>query len=229
MNILDAVIVVLLLVGILGGIRRGLIKEVVLLVGLVAIVVISWYLRVPISTFLYKHLPFFGFNGIFKDVSILNILLYELIAFLAIFTVLSLILTVLLKISGLIEKLLNATIILGIFSKIGGAIVGFIEAYVIIFVILFVVNQPFIHVTGINDSKLSDFILNNTPVLSSVTDKTRKTINDINKLIKIYKSTGKTKDENDKKQLNEEMIKIFIKYDIITEENLNYLREKGKI
>ncbi len=229
MNILDAVIIVLLIVGVLGGIRRGLIKEVVLLVGLIAIVVVSWYLRLPISTFLYKHLPFFGFNGLFKDISILNILLYELIAFLAVFTVLSLVLTVLLKISGLIEKILNATIILGIFSKIGGAIVGFIESYIIIYIILFVVNQPFIHMTGIEDSKLSDFILNNTPVLSSITDKTRKTINDVNNLIEIYKSTGKTKDENDKAKLNEEMIKIFIKYDIISQENLSYLKEKGKI
>lgn len=229
MNILDAVIIVLLLVGILGGLRRGLIKEVVLLVGLVAIFVISWYLRVPISTFLYKHLPFFGFNGLFKDVSILNILLYELIAFLAVLSILSIILVILLKISGIIEKILKATIILGIFSKIGGAIIGFLEGYLIVFIILFVVNQPFIHVTGIDDSKLSNIILNNTPVLSSITDKTRKTINDINKLIKIYKSTGKVKDDNDKDELNEEMIKIFKKYDIITEENLNYLREKGKI
>jgi uncharacterized membrane protein required for colicin V production len=221
MNILDAVIIVLLLVGILGGIRRGVVKEAVLLVGLVLIVVLSWHLRVPVATFLYKHLPFFGFNGLFKDVSILNILLYELIAFLAVFCILAIILSILLKISGIIEKILKATIILGIFSRIGGAIVGFLEGYIIIFIILFIMHQPFINISGIEGSKLSDIILNHTPVLSSTTDKTRKTINEI------YNITDKYK--NNKNQLNDEMIKIFIKYDIISKENLEYLKEKGKI
>jgi uncharacterized membrane protein required for colicin V production len=221
MNILDAVIIVLLLVSILGGIRRGLIKETVLLVGLVAIVVISWHLRVPVATYLYKHLPFFGFNNIFKDVSIINILLYELIAFLAVFAILAIVLVVLLKISGIIEKILKATIILGIFSRIGGAIIGFIEGYIIVFIILFIMNQPFIHISGIEGSKLSSFILNNTPVMSKTTIKTRDAIKEI------YEITDKYKD--DKKELNKNMIDIFIKYDIISTENVNYLREKGKI
>ena len=221
MNILDAVIVVLLLVGILGGIRRGIVKEAVLLVGLVLIVVLSWHLRLPVSTFLYKHLPFFGFNGLFKGVSILNILLYELIAFLAVFAILSIILSVLLKISGIIEKILKATIILGIFSKLGGAIVGFIEGYIIVFIILFIMHQPFINVSGIEGSKLSNLILEHTPVLSSTTDKTRKTVEEI------YEITERLKDNKD--ELNEELIQIFIKYDIISNENLEYLKEKGKI
>lgn len=221
MNILDAVIVILLLVGILGGIKRGLIKEAVLLVGLFGIIILAWYLRVPVATFLYKHLPFFGFNGLFKDVSIINILLYELIAFLAVFAILSIILAVLLKISGIIEKLLKATIILGIFSKIGGAIVGFIEGYIVVFIILFIVKQPFINITGIEDSKLSNLILENTPILSSSTSKTRNAINEIYDVAYAYKKN--------KTGLNDELIKTFIKYDIITEENVNYLREKGKI
>jgi len=221
MNILDAVIIVLLLVGILGGIRRGLIKEAVLLVGLVVILILSWHLRVPVATFLYKHLPFFGFNGLFKDVSILNILLYELIAFLAVFAILAIILSILIKISGIIEKILKATIILGIFSKIGGAIVGFIEGYIIIFIILFIMNQPFIDISGIEGSKLANIILEKTPVMSSSTVKVRDAISEI------YDTTDKY--NKDKAKLNEEMIKIFIKYDIISKENVNYLKEKGKI
>ncbi len=221
MNILDAVIIVLLLVGILGGIKRGLIKETVLLVGLVAIVVFAWIFRVPVATFLYKNLPFFGFKGLFKDVSVLNILLYELISFLAVFTILSIILVILLKISGIIEKILKATIILGIFSKIGGAIVGFIEGYIIVFIILLIVNQPFINISGIEDSKLSNIILEHTPVMSSSTSKIRSAIDEIHDVSKRY--------IKDKSKLNNEMIDIFKKYDIISDENLNYLKEKGKI
>ena len=118
MNILDAVIIIFLIIGVLAVFRRGFIKQTVLLVGLVITLVLSFNLRVPISTFLYKHLPFFSFTGIFKDVSVLNILLYELIAFLVVFSILYLILRIVLKITGLIEGILKATIILGFFSKI---------------------------------------------------------------------------------------------------------------
>ena len=223
MNIVDSIIIIFLLVCILGGMRRGFIKEVILLVGLIVIFVISWVFRVPISTFLYTNLPFFRLAGFFKGISILNILLYELIAFLVIFSVLSIIFVVVLKISGLIEKILKVTIILGIFSKIGGAILGFIEGYLIVFLLVFVFSQPFVKVTGLEDSKLSKFILEKTPIASSVTYKTRKTVEEVYGVAKKYK-----KDMNNP-EVNKEMIDIFLKYDIITEENLTLLRKKGKI
>ena len=172
MNILDAVIIIFLIVGILAGFKRGFIKQCVLLLGVVVITVLSYNLRVPVSTFLYKHLPFFSFGGIIKGVSVLNILLYEVIAFLVVFSILYLILRILLKISGLIEGILKATIILGFFSKIAGGIVGFIEAYIITFILLFIFSQPFIKVTGIEDSKLCDRILYHTPVMTSAVSKT---------------------------------------------------------
>ncbi len=222
-NIVDAIIVVLLLFCILGGIRRGFIKETLLLCGLVIIVVISWIFRVPVATYLYKHLPFFGFKGMFRGISVLNILLYELIAFLAVFTITSLILGILLKISGLIEKILKATIILGIVSKIGGAILGFLEGYLIVYIALFILNQPFIKADYVKDALLPNIILEKTPVLSSATDNTRKAANEI------YDLAVRFKNNKNNKEINEEMISVFLKYDIISEENLKYLREKGKI
>jgi hypothetical protein len=77
MNILDAVIIVFLLIGALAGYRRGLVKQAVLLVGLVVVLVLSFYIRVPVSTFFYKNLPFFNFDGLFHGISVLNILLYD--------------------------------------------------------------------------------------------------------------------------------------------------------
>ena len=58
MNILDAVIIIFLIVGILAGFKRGFIKQCVLLLGVVVITVLSYNLRVPVSTFLYKHYHF---------------------------------------------------------------------------------------------------------------------------------------------------------------------------
>lgn len=221
MNILDAVIIIILILGIMGGFKRGFVKEVVLLIGLIAVLVISYYLKNPASTFLYKHLPFFNFNGIFKGVSVINILLYEVIAFLIVFIVLYLVLRVLLKISGLIESLLKATIILGFFSKIAGGVVGFIESYIIVFIILFIANQPFIRISGIEDSKVAKFMLNNTIILSGTVENTNKVIEEIYDLSKTYK--------NDGKEFNNKAIELFVKYEIISEENIEYLREKGKI
>ena len=221
MNILDAVIITILIVGVLGGMSRGLIKQAVLLIGLVVCLVFAFSLRTPIATFMYEYLPFFKFGGLFSGVSIINILLYELIAFLIIFSLLYLVLRILLKITGIIEKILDMTIILGFFSKIGGGIVGFIEAYILVFVFLFVCNQPFIRVTGLDSSKVGNFILDKTPVMSSAIEDTRKAINEVYTLTTKYK--------NDKNKLNQETIKLFIKYDIITEENVQKLREKGKL
>ena len=44
MNILDALIIIFLLVGALAGYRRGLIKQAVLLVGLIIVLVLSFYI-----------------------------------------------------------------------------------------------------------------------------------------------------------------------------------------
>ena len=221
MNILDALIIIFLILGIMAGFRRGFIKQVVLLVGLVAILVLSFYLKNPVATFLYKHLPFFKFNGIFKGVSILNILLYEVIAFLLVFSILYLILRIVLKITGLIESLLKATIILGFVSKILGGIVGLIESYIIIFIILFITTQPFVNLSGVEDSLIAGKILEYTPVMSSATKNTRNVIKEISELSDTYKK--------DSKEFNKKTIEVFIKYNIITEENVDYLRQKGKI
>lgn len=221
MDILDALIIILIIVCAMGGMRRGLIKQSVLLVGLVVAIVVSFYLRVPVSTFMYKNLPFINFGGAFQGISVLNILLYELIAFLLVFSVIYLILRVLLKISGLIEKLLKATIILGFFSKIGGAIVGAIEGYLIIFIMLFIFNQPFIKISGVENSKLSPWILENTPFMSGAIENTKKVIEEVSVLSDKYR--------DDKITFNEEAITLFIKYDIITNENVELLKEKGKL
>lgn len=221
MNIVDAIIIIVLILGIMTGFRRGLIREVVYLVGMVITLVLSFTLRVPIATFLYKTLPFFNFDGIFHGISIINILLYETIAFLVVFSVIYLILRIILKITGLIEKILKATIILGFFSKLLGGLVGFIESYIIVFIVLFILSQPFINIQDMDKSKISNYILDNTPVMSNYTKEIRTVVNEVYTLSKTYKKDSKT--------FNNKSIELFIKYDIISEENVKLLKEKGKL
>ncbi len=221
MNIVDAIIIICIILGAMGGIRRGFVKETVYLLGIILVLVISFHLKDYLATFMYKYLPFFNFHGVFEGVSALNILVYELVAFLVVFSVIYLILRIILKLTGLIELILRATVILGFFSKIGGAILGAIEGYIIVFVILFTLSQPFININGLDKSKLSNYILNNTPFMSKATKSIRNVIYEIDELSNKYKT--------DKKEFNKETIELFIKYDIISDDNIKLLREKGKI
>jgi len=217
MNILDAIIIIVFILGIMSGLRRGLIKSLVFLIGIVVVLVISYYIKNPLSAFFYNNLPFFSLKGL----PIFNIILYEILAFLIIFSIVYLALRILLKITGIIEKVLNATIILGFFSKIGGAIIGFIESYIIVFLFLFLFSQPFFSITGLHDSWLANKILDETPILSGSIENTRIVIKEIVEMADDF-------DFNDK-EYNRKAIDLFVKYDIITKENLDILIKKGKI
>ena len=87
--------------------------------------------------------------------------------------------------------------------------------------ILFIANQPFIRISGIEESKVARFMLNNTIILSGTVENTNKVVEEIYDLSNTYK--------NDGKEFNNKAIELFIKYEIISEENIEYLREKGKI
>ena len=82
-------------------------------------------------------------------------------------------------------------------------------------------NQPFLNVKGMDDSKIGNFILDNTPFMSKATEGIRNAVYEIDDLADKYK--------NNKKVFNDEAIKLFIKYDIISEDNINLLKEKGKL
>ena len=74
---------------------------------------------------------------------------------------------------------------------------------------------------GLENSKYADKILTSTPVLSGMTGTFRKVTDEIEGIVESYKG----KDVN----FNEKTIEILIKYDIVSEENINMLKEKGKL
>lgn len=218
MNIVDAVIIVLLIVGFLAGFRRGAIKQAVTLIGLVLVIVGAYYLKNPIAMFCYKTFPFIDFK-IFNGVSVVNILFYEVISFIVAASILTLILRIVLKISGIIEKVFDATIILGFFSKLIGGALGVIEAYVISFVLLFFFSQPFINVTGVGDSKIGTYMLNNTPVLTNAVSGT----------IDVIEELYNMKDDYNNKDFEKKAVEKFLDYKVIDVKALKVLRDKNKI
>ena len=141
MNIVDLIIIILILFGAVIGFKRGFTKSLVSAVGLIAIVIIAFLLKNPVSTVLYEHLPFFQFGGVIKGVTVLNIALYELLAFIIVLAILGIVLKILMIATSIFERILTLTIILGIPSKILGAIIGALEWFILVFIGLYVFNE----------------------------------------------------------------------------------------
>lgn len=222
MSVIDIGIIIFIAFGAVLGFKAGFFKKTVDFIGMFAIVILSFYLKNFISVLMYEHLPFFNFGGIFKGIEVINILLYEVIAFAIVFSLLLIVLKVLLMITGIIEKILKATIILGIPSKILGLIVGAVEMYVYIFIILVVATLPIFNFSLLRDSKVADFMLNNTLILSPMSDKIVSTYDDAYEIVDNRKN--KTNEE-----LNTEILKKLLEKEIITKESASKLVYDGKL
>ena len=116
-TIVDAIILLIILLGGVIGFKEGVIKELTSIIGLVIVVIVSFSLKNYLSVLFYENLPFFNFWGIFKGIQVLNIVFYEMLAFIIIASLLTVAYRILLSITGLIEKILKATIILSIPSS----------------------------------------------------------------------------------------------------------------
>lgn len=223
MNVVDIAIILILLLGAVIGFKRGLTRQLVSAVGFFIIIILSFLLKNPISVFLYEHLPFFKFGGVLKGVTVLNIALYELVAFLVVLSILMIIFQILKSVTSIFEHILKMTIILGIPSKILGAVVGVIENYVWIFIILYIASLPLFNLNIIKESKYKDIILNNTPVLSNVAGNSLDVITEFANI--------KTKYESDTNatEFNKETLDLFLKYDVITVKSVDKLVDLGKL
>lgn len=223
MSVVDIIILIFLGLGALIGFKRGFTRQLVSLVGIFVILILSFMFKNPVSVFLYNNLPFFNFGGIFKDITVLNILVYEVIAFFVVFFVLTLIFKLLLFVTKIFEKILNATIILGIPSKILGALLGVVQNFVYVFIILYILSLPIFNINIIKDSKLANTILNKTPILNKICDDTLDVFNEVIELKDEFKTT------TNMKEYNQRTLNTMIDKGIITRENVIELINKGKI
>lgn len=218
MNIVDSIIILTLLLGAVIGFKTGIIQNLVSFIGTILVIIISFMLKDQVAEFLYTYLPF---NKI--GIPIVNVLIYETLAFLLIFTSLVVILKMLIRLSGLIEKFLDVTIVLAIPSKILGAIFGFLETYLIVFIVLLALSAFNYTNSYITSSKIADYILTHTPFMSKALNNTYNAIKEVISLNQDYEAS------NDKNGLENKATEIMLKYNIITKENINKLVEKGKL
>lgn len=206
------------------GFKRGFTRSLVSALGFIVITVLAFLLKNPVSVFLYENLPFFKFAGIIKGVTVLNIALYEILAFIIVLAILGVLLKVLVFATSIFEKVLNATIILGIPSKLAGAVVGAIQYFVITFIVLYIVSLPVFDINIISESKMKDKILNSTPVLSNVVNDGISVINEFTGIKDKYRDNN-----SNAEQFNKEVLDLFLKYDIVKVESIDKLVEKEKL
>lgn len=215
----NILIIIALAFGIALGFKKGFFGSLIDFIGSIIIIILAFTLKNPVSVFLYENFPFFDLGGI----SVLNILLYELIAFLIIYTVLTIIYRIIVNATTIFEKLLNMTVIFGIPSKLLGAVVGLFDSYVFVFIALYILSLPMFSLTIVTDSSLAKGILKNTPILSGLCDKTVDVIYEFKTIRENYDKDG------DLDKANLDTLDTFLKYEVITVENADKLIEKDKL
>ena len=222
MNVADFVIIILLAFGAVEGFKAGFIKKTTDFIGMFVIVILSFTLKNNLSTIMYENLPFFSFGGFIKGIDAINILLYEIIAFLIIFAALYFILRAVLVVTGLIEKILKATVILSIPSKILGIFVGILESYVYIFIVLVILTLPIFNIPFVRESKMVNFMLDDTPILSSLSSEM------IDIYDNVYNIVINRKDKNNE-EINTEITKLMIDKNVLTKESARKLVDRNKL
>ena len=74
LNIVDVIIILIILLGGIVGFKEGAIKKLATIIGLIAVVILSFMLKNNLSVLFYENLPFFNLWGLFKGIQVLNIL-----------------------------------------------------------------------------------------------------------------------------------------------------------
>lgn len=221
LNVVDIIIILLILLSGVVGFKRGVLKEVVMLAGTIIIYIIAFSLKNPLGLILCKIFPFFNLDGLIS----LNILIYQLIAFVFIAGFLFSIYSIVLKLTGILQKIVDLTIILTLPSKLLGLVFGLIEGYIVMFIILVTLSIPFRNVDMFLNSSLSNKIINNSPILT----KTMGGVGDA--IFDIYDLTEKVSKKSDENlnEINLEIIKVELDYKIISEDDLLEIIDMKKL
>ncbi len=222
MQIVDIIIVLMIILGAVVGFKEGVIKKTTSFLGTFLVVIVAFKLKNPLSVLMYENLPFFKFGGFIKGIDVINILVYELIAFLIVAIALTFILKVLLTITGLIEKLLKMTIFLSIPSKILGIFVGALEYFVYVFLILVFLNLPAFNIKIVKESEYANKILNNTPVLSNLVGTTVETYTEVYNIMHERKDLSEV-------QINEQVLDLLLDKKVVTVDSADKLIKMNKI
>lgn len=226
MNVFDIGIVLVLLMFIIVGFKNGVINELAELIGIIVIFVLSFLLKGIVGSILCTFLPFFDFYGAVQGMSSLNILLYQAIAFILVFSILLTLYIIILKIGKILEKIVRLTIVLWLPSKLLGGLVSFIKGYILLFVIFVLLLIPFggENYPIINESKFLNHIVYKSPLLSNATSNFTNSIREAYELGIMVSNKEITTNEADLKNLD-----FMLKYGVVDRKTVEKLKDMGKL
>jgi len=223
-NIIDIIIVLIILSGAVFGFKNGLTKQLVSFVGFIIVMILSFMLKNPVAMILYDVLPFFNTFSLVKGATILNILMYELLAFIIVFSILMIIYHILVRFTSIFETILKFTIVLGIPSKILGAIVGMIQYVFVACIVVYILSIPMFNIKEFNESRLKNELLNRTPFLSTHIGNTMVMINEFASLKEKYTDSNSNNSDFDRETLD-----LLLKYKVVNVKAIDKLVNTNKI
>ena len=229
MNIIDVIVLLVIIFSGLFGMKSGFVKSLVSFIGIIIVFILSFQLKDRIADWMCLNLPFFNFSGTFEGATILNVIIYQAIAFMAIFSILMAVYHLIVKISGLAEWLLKLSIIGIIPTKIGGLIVGLLKGILVSLIAIVILSLPtlklgFIDGTKIvEESVIRNYLYNSSPIVGNVT----KDLN--NSVEEIIELKDKFEKEENKEDFNLSSLDIMLKHKVIKPTLAEKLINSGKL
>ena len=224
LNIFDVGIILLLIMFLIVGFKNGVIREAFALIGIIAVFILSFVFKGLLGNLMCIILPFFKLSGIIEGFSVINILIYQIIAFMFVFAILLTIYEIFLKISKFIQKLVNLTIILILPSKLLGAVVSLIKGVIVLFAVFIVLMIPLKNSELFTGSTMVNQILYKTPILSQSSN------NYINTVEEIYNLAEKVSNKKiSTNAANLELLDMMLKHKIVNKSTVESLVKLHKL
>ena len=224
LNIFDVGIILLLIMFLIVGFKNGVIREAFALIGIIAVFILSFVFKGLLGNLMCIILPFFKLSGVIEGFSVINILIYQIIAFMLVFAILLTIYEIFLKISKFIQKLVNLTIILILPSKLLGAVVSLIKGVIVLFAVFIVLMIPLKNSELFTGSTMVNQILYKTPILSQSSNNYINTVEEIYNLAE--KVSNKEIITND---ANLELLDMMLKHKIVNKSTVESLVKLHKL
>ena len=224
LNIFDVGIILLLIMFLIVGFKNGVIREAFALIGIIAVFILSFVFKGLLGNLMCIILPFFKLSGIIEGFSVINILIYQIIAFMLVFAILLTIYEIFLKISKFIQKLVNLTIILILPSKLLGAVVSLINGVIVLYAVFIVLMIPLKNSELFTGSTMVNQILYKTPILSQSSN------NYINTVEEIYNLAEKVSNKKiSTNAANLELLDMMLKHKIVNKSTVESLVKLHKL
>ena len=214
-SIMNVICVVLPIIGIVIGFMKGFVNRSVRVIEGAIIILFSIVLKNPLSSLFYKFVPFFNFKY-----RVLNILLFELFAYIMIAMVLVVIFHIINKFINIVERIVGILMRIGIPSSILGALVSLGEFLFYLYIFIFIVFLFSNFADKPIESSVANKVYYHMPVLRPMFGDYFDACLDVGKLI----NSGESSDK-----INHDAMKSLLYSKFITYDSAKYIIENDKI